>query len=99
MYSSICEKPLHLSVRGFLFLPRYMTNSREERIEFMTNQEIIKKLRIIKITCDIDNQFIADYLGMRNARSVANFLHNDYCLSAEKRRKAEELISDLWVEV
>ena len=44
----------------------------------MTQQDIIKKLKIIKITCDIDNQFIADYLGMKNARSVANFLHNDY---------------------
>ena len=47
----------------------------------------------------IDNQFIADYLGMKNARSVANFLHGDYNLSDEKRRKAEKLISDLWVEL
>lgn len=75
-----------------------MTNSRE-RSFFMTQEEIIRKLKIIKITCDIDNQYIADYLGMKNARSVANFLHNDYRLSDEKRRKAEELISDLWIEV
>lgn len=27
--SSICRKPLHLTVRGFLFLLRHMTNSRE----------------------------------------------------------------------
>ena len=52
----------------------------------MTQQDIIRKLKIIKITCDIDNQYIADYLGMKNARSVANFLHNDYNLSDEKRR-------------
>jgi len=26
-------------------------------------------------------------------------LHNDYNLSDEKRRKAEELISDLWTEI
>ena len=64
----------------------------------MTQQDIIKKLKIIKITCDIDNQFIADYLGMKNARSVANFLHNDYCLSEEKKKKAIELINDLWLE-
>lgn len=57
----------------------------------MTQREIIKKLKIIKVTNDIDNQFIADYLGMKNARSVANFIHGDYNLSDEKRRKAEEL--------
>jgi hypothetical protein len=58
----------------------------------LTQQEIIKKLKIIKVTSEIDIQFIADYLGMTNARSVANFLHGDYNLSDEKRRKAEELI-------
>lgn len=63
----------------------------------MKQEEIIRKLKIIKITNDIDNQFIADYLGMKNARSVANFLHNDYCLSEDKK-KAIELISDLWLE-
>jgi len=53
----------------------------------------------LKVTSDIDNQYIADYLGMTNKRSVANFLHNDYRLSEEKRRKAEELICDLWEEL
>ena len=61
----------------------------------MTQDEIILRLKVLKITQDIDNQFIADYLGMRNARSVSNFLHGDYNLSDEKRRKAEKLISDL----
>lgn len=64
----------------------------------MNQEEIIRKLKIIKITNEIDNQFIADYLGMKNARSVANFLHNDYRLSEEKKQKAIELISDLWLE-
>ena len=65
----------------------------------MTQQDIATKIKVLKITKEIDKQFIADYLGMRNARSVANFLHGDYNLSDEKRRKAEELISDLWVEL
>ena len=65
----------------------------------MPQQDIATKIKVLKITKEIDNQFIADYLGMRNARSVANFLHGDYNLSDEKRRKAEELISDLWVEL
>ena len=64
----------------------------------MNQEEIIKKLKILKITCDIDNQFIADYLGMKNVRSVSNFLHNDYRLSEEKVKKAIELINDLWIE-
>lgn len=84
----------------FLFLPRYVTNSSEqEKKRMLSQQEIIKRLKILKVTSDINNQFIADYLGMKNARSVANFLHNDYNLSDEKRRKAEELISDLWSEI
>ena len=62
----------------------------------MTQQEIIKRIKFIKATTDVDNKFIAEYLGMSNARSVANFLHGDFNLSEEKRRKAEELISDLW---
>ncbi len=64
----------------------------------MEQEEIIKKLKIIKVLNDIDNQYIADYLGMKNARSVANFLHNDYRLSEEKKERALELISDLWIE-
>ena len=64
----------------------------------MNQKEIIKKMKIIKITNDIDNQFIADYLGMKNARSVAKFLHNDYYLSEEKKKKAMELINDLWID-
>ena len=63
--------------------------------ESMNQEEIIKKIKIIKVINGIDNQFIAEYLGMKNARSVANFLHGDYNLSDEKRRKAEKLISDL----
>ena len=65
----------------------------------MTQRDIATKIKVLKITKEIDNQFIADYLGMKNARSVANFLHGDYNLSDEKRRRAEELISDLWVEL
>ena len=64
----------------------------------MEQEEIIKKLKIIKVLNDIDNQYIADYLGMKNARSVANFLHNDYRLSEEKKERAVELISVLWIE-
>ena len=65
----------------------------------MNQEEIIKRLKIIKAIRNITNKEIADCLGMKNARSVANFLHGDYNLSEEKRRKAEELISDLWTEI
>lgn len=65
----------------------------------MTQDDIIIKLKVLKITQDIDNQFIADYLGMKNARSVANFLHGDYKLSRDRKEKAEELISDLWIGI
>lgn len=64
----------------------------------MNQEEIIKRIKIIKIIKKIDNQFIADYLGMKNARSVANFLHGDYNLSDEKRGKAEEFIKEYWIE-
>ena len=63
----------------------------------MNQEEIIKRLKIIKAIRNITNKEIADCLGMKNARSVANFLHGDYNLSEEKRRKAEELIATLWV--
>lgn len=65
----------------------------------MTQEEIRTKLKIVKITNDIDNSFIAEYLGLTNARSVANYLHGDYELSEKKRSKAEELINDLWIEL
>lgn len=65
----------------------------------MNQEEIIKRLKIIKAIRNITNKEIADCLGMRNARSVANFLHGDYNLSEEKRRKAEELIATLWIEL
>ncbi len=65
----------------------------------MTQEEIRMKLKIVKVTNEIDNSFITEYLGITNAHSVANFLHGDYKLSEEKRRKAEELINDLWIEV
>ena len=64
----------------------------------MEQEEIIKRLKIIKVMSDIDNKYIADYLGMKNVRSVAKFLHNDYRLSEEKKNKAIELINDLWIE-
>ena len=61
----------------------------------MNQEEIIRSLKVIKATQGINNQYIAERLGMKNKRSVANFLHGDYNLSDEKRRKAEKLISDL----
>ena len=61
----------------------------------MNQEEIIRSLKVIKATQGIKNQYIAERLGMKNKRSVANFLHGDYNLSDEKRRKAEKLISDL----
>ena len=61
----------------------------------MNQDEIIRSLKVIKATQGIKNQYIAERLGMKNKRSVANFLHGDYNLSDEKRRKAEKLISDL----
>lgn len=65
----------------------------------MIQEEIRKKLKVIKVVKGIDNKFIAEQLGMKNARSIANYLHGDYELSEEKRRKAEDLIKELWVQL
>lgn len=65
----------------------------------MIQEEIRKKLKVIKVVKGIDNKFIAEQLGMKNARSIANYLHGDYELSEEKRRKAENLIKELWVQL
>lgn len=65
----------------------------------MYQDEIRKKLKLLKVVKGIDNQMIAEQLGMKNARSVANYLHGDYYLSEEKRRKAEDLIKELWVQL
>ena len=65
----------------------------------MIQEEIRKKLKVIKVVKGIDNKFIAEQLGMKNARSIANYLHGDYELSDEKRRKAENLIKELWVQI
>ena len=70
----------------------------EGKRRILNQKDIIKKIKIIKVTREVDNQYIAECLGMKNARSVSNFLHGDYNLSEEKRRKAEQLISDLWIE-
>ena len=56
----------------------------------MNQEEIIKRLKIIKAIRNITNKEIADCLGMKNARSVANFLHGDYNLSEEKRLTIKE---------
>ena len=65
----------------------------------MIQEEIRKKLKVIKVVKGIDNKFIAEQLGLKNARSIANYLHGDYELSEEKRRKAENLIKELWVQL
>lgn len=83
---------------GSLFFGQ--THEKVKKGEYiLTQQEIRKKLKVIKVVNGIDNKFIADQLGMKNARSVANYLHEDYDLSDEKRRKAEDLIKTLWVEL
>ena len=61
----------------------------------MNQDEIIRSLKVIKATLGIKNQYIAERLGMKNKRSVANFLHGDYNLSEEKKRRAEELIVEI----
>ena len=38
------------------------------------------------------NKDIAEWLEIKNVRSISNFLHGDFNLSEEKRRKADELV-------
>lgn len=58
----------------------------------MNQDKIREQLKILKAYADVDNQSIAEWLDMKNERSVSNYLHGDFNLSEEKRRKAEEFV-------
>lgn len=58
----------------------------------MNQNQIRQQLKLIKMYSDLDNQGIADWLDMKNTKSVCNYLHGDYNLSEENRRRAEELV-------
>ena len=46
----------------------------------MTQQDIRLKLKIIKVARNVNNEYIAQYLGLRNPRSLAIFLYSAYDL-------------------
>lgn len=78
-------------MHGFLFLPRYVKKSSDKEIKMNQNQ-LREQLKIIKMYAEVDNKCIAEWLDMKNERSVSNYLHGDFNLSEEKRRKAEEFV-------
>ena len=58
----------------------------------MNQNKLREQLKIIKNYTKIGNKDIAEWLEIKNERSVSNFLHGDFILSEEKRRKADELV-------
>ena len=58
----------------------------------MNQNKLREQLKIIKNYTKIGNKDIAEWLEIKNERSVSNFLHGDFNLSEEKRRKADELV-------
>lgn len=65
---------------------------RKKKEKKMNQDKIREQLKILKAYADVDNQSIAEWLDMKNERSVSNYLHGDFNLSEEKRRKAEEFV-------
>ena len=58
----------------------------------MNQNKLREQLKIIKNYTKIENKDIAEWLEIKNVRSISNFLHGDFNLSEEKRRKADELV-------
>ena len=58
----------------------------------MNQDKLREQIKIIKNYIGLNNKEIAEWLEIKNERSVSNFLHGDFNLSEEKRRKADELV-------
>lgn len=58
----------------------------------MNQEKLRKQLKILKTYTEVNNLYIAKWLDMKNERSISNYLHGDFNLSEEKRRRAEELV-------
>ena len=58
----------------------------------MNQNKLREQLKIIKNYTEIENKDIAEWLEIKIVRSISNFLHGDFNLSEEKRRKADELV-------
>ena len=58
----------------------------------MNQDKLREQIKIIKYYIGLNNKEIAEWLEIKNERSVSNFLHGDFNLSEEKRRKADELV-------
>ena len=58
----------------------------------MNQDKLREQIKIIKYYIGLNNKEIAEWLEIKNVRSISNFLHGDFNLSEEKRRKADELV-------
>ena len=56
----------------------------------MNQNKLREQLKIIKNYTEIENKDIAEWLEIKNVRSISNFLHGDYNLSEEKRLTIKE---------
>ena len=56
----------------------------------MNQNKLREQLKIIKSYTKIGNKDIAEWLEIKNERSVSNFLHGDFNLSEEKRLTIKE---------
>lgn len=55
----------------------------------MNQNKLREQLKIIKNYTEIENKDIAEWLEIKNVRSISNFLHGDINLSEEKRVSAQ----------
>ena len=61
----------------------------------MNQNKLREQLKIIKNYTEIESKDIAEWLEIKNVRSISNFLHGDFNLSEEKRGKRTSWFCDI----